>query len=70
MVHVHWFLLFCDYNNVCLYIMFLVKIQVAYTFVFEIVYTMQPRLAPNLKFSCFILINVEILDHFPAFMIL
>lgn len=50
--------------------MFLVTIQVAYTFVFETVFAVQPRLAPNLKFSCFILINVEILDHVPAIMIL
>lgn len=68
-VRVHQFLLFYDYNNVCLYITFLVKIQVAYTFVCETVFAMQPRLAPNLKFSCFILINVEILEHFPAIMI-
>lgn len=62
----HQLLLFCDYNNVCLYITFLVETQVAYTFVSETVFAMQPSLAPNLKFSCFILINVEVLDHFPA----
>lgn len=69
-VRVHQLLLLCDYNNVCLYITFLVETQVAYTFVSETVFAMQPRLAPNLKFSCFILINVEVLDHFPAIMIL